>query len=228
MPYIGPDSVDLIFRDPAPGVDDHGQPNTTDREVPGVGNCCVTVERATEAVGVAQNRDNGMVIIYTVRAALPFDAVTTTLTATSAIRHDGRVYELSADAIPKRTLRGAPDHVRVYATAEEATLERGELVTVTPKFGRDDSGQPLPDGTPFDVVARAVTPGNTAKRLGVSGEQEEADFTVVFDVAAAVKDGDAVTVRGRRGLARVSTFLEEWADRDTRVALVRVRTGGRR
>ena len=32
----------------------------------------------------------------------------------------------------------------------------------------------------------------------------------------------------RRGLARVSTFLEEWADRDTRVALVRVRTGGRR
>lgn len=228
MPYIGPDSVDLIFRDPAPGVDDNGQPNTVDREVAGVANCSVQIATATEAAGVSENRDNGMVIRYTVRAMLPFDATTTTLTSVCAIRHDGRVYELSADAIPKRTLRGAPDHVRVFASSEVSTMERGELVTITPKFGRDDHGQPLPDGVPVDVVARAVTPGNTTKRLGVSGEQDEADFTVVFGIDDPVKDGDAVTVRGRRGIGRVETYLEQWADRDTKVVTVRVRTGGRR
>lgn len=228
MPYIGPDTVDLIFRDPAPGVDANGQPNRVDREVQGITNCSVTVERATEVIGVAANTDNGMVIRYTARAMLPFDLITPLLKSTDAIRHDGRVYELEADAIPKRTLRGRPDHVRVYAAAEVATLERGELVTVTPKFGRDDTGQPLPDGVPVEVIARAVTPGNTAKRWGVSGEQDEADFTVVFGINDPVKDGDAVTVRGRRGIARISTHLEQWADRDTKVALVRVRTGGRR
>ncbi|WP_431231526.1 hypothetical protein ACQ856_18360 [Mycolicibacterium psychrotolerans] len=228
MPYIGPDGVDLIFRDPAPGVDANGQPNTVDREVTVPENCSVQVKTATEAVGVAVNTQNGMVIHYNMSAMLPFTDDTLALTSLCAIRHDGRVYELSADAIPKRTLRGAPDHVRVYATCEVATLERGELVTITPKFGRDDHGQPLPDGAPFDVVARAVTPGNTAKTLGVSGEQDAADFTVVFDLATPLKDGDAVTVRGRRGIARVADYLEEWANRDTKVALVRVRTGGRR
>jgi hypothetical protein len=227
MPYIGPDTIDIIFRDPAAGVDPQGRPNTVDRVIP-KSNCSLTVATATSVEGVTANTQNGMVARYTAKAMLPFDNDTVALTSACAIRHDGRTYELSADAIPKRTLRGRPDHVRVFATCEVATLELGELVTITPKFGRDDTGQWLPAGEPFDVVARAVTPGNTAKQLGVSGEQDSADFTVVFDLGVPIKDGDAVNLRGRRGVVRVADHLEEWADRDTRVALVRVRTGGRR
>ncbi|ABW88407.1 head-to-tail connector [Mycobacterium phage Evanesce] len=227
MPYLGPDTIELIFRDPAPGVDANGQPNVTDRVV-SKGNCALMVTTATEREGVTSNTENGMITRYVAKAVLPVDADTTALRAVDAIRFDGRVYELSADAVAKYTLRGAPDHVRIFATCEVATPELGELVTITPKFGRDDTGQPLPDGDPFDVIARAVTPGNTAKTLGVAGEQDAADFTVVFDAGVPIKDGDAVTVRGRRGIARVALHIEQWANRDTIVALVKSRTGGRR
>ena len=228
MPYLGPDVVDLIFRDDAPGLDDDGHPNTVDRIIVGKRNSSVTVSTATEAKGVAANRDNGMVIRYTAKAMLPFDDDCLALTATCAIRHDGRVYELTADGIPKRTLRGAPDHVRVYAVAEVTTLERGEQIIITPTFGRDTTGQPRPYGPPLAVIARSVTPGNTTQTIGDDGAVDAADFTIALDIDVPIKDDDRVTVRGRTGWARVAVNLEEWEGRSTKVVLVRSRRGGRR
>lgn len=227
MPYIGPDTIDLVIREAGVGVDEHGRPARTEEIVPKT-NCSLTVTTATESVGITANRDNGMVIRYTAKAMLPFDDDTVALKAISAIRHDGRTYELTADAIPKRTLRGEPDHVRVFAAAEETTLERGEQVTITPTFGRDLSGQPRPDGAPIVVVARSVSPGNTTKTIGDDGELDSADFTVAFDLDVPVKDGDRILVRGRAGYARVMDNLEEWEGRSTRVVLVKSRLGGRR
>lgn len=238
MPYIGPDTIDLVIREDVPEVDpvthevlpqfdDHGRPTRTERTV-SKRNCSLTVATATEVVGVAENRDNGMVVHYSAKAMLPFDADTVALTAVCAIRHDGRTYELVADAIPKRTLGGRPDHVRVYGTAEVATLERGEKVIITPTFGRDGTGQPEPLGAAVTVIARSVSPGNTTRQVGDDGELDAADFTVAFDLDVAVKDGDRITVRGRTGYARVMDNLEEWAGRSTRVVLVRSRLGGRR
>lgn len=224
-PYIGPDTIDLVIREAAPGVDEHGRPNRTETIIT-KGNSSITITSATESVGVMANRESGMVIRYAAKAMLPFDDDTRALTAVCAIRHDGRTYELSADAIPKWTLRGEPDHVRVFAAAEVTTLERGERVTITPTFGRDNSGQPRADGDPIVVVARSVSPGNTTRAIGDDGQLDSADFTVAFDLDVPVKDGDRLNVRGRNGYARVMDNLEEWEGRSTRVVLVKSRLGG--
>ena len=226
MPYIGPDTVDLIFRDPGVGVDDHGRPLKVDRVVAGIGNASVTVATATEVMGISANRRNGMVIRYAMKAMLPFVPDALALRSDCALVHDGQTFELSASAIPKRTLRGTPDHVRVYGTAEVPTDERGEQVTITPLFGRDLSGQPRPPGEPIVVVARSVTPGNTTRTIGDDGELDTADFTVALDLDVPVKDGDRIALRGKVGYARVSVLLEEWADRSTKYVLVKSRTGG--
>jgi hypothetical protein len=218
---IGPHTVDLVFRDPAPGVDDNGQPNRVDRIVAKV-NSNVTV------TSVIERRETGAVAVHEAKAALPVDSDTQALTAVDAIRHDGRVYELTADATTEYRLAGPASHVRVFGSNEEPVAETREITTITPKFGRDDEGQPLPDGVPVDVFARGVDPGNTAKHYGVSGELDEADFTVAYDLDAPVKDGDIVTVRGRRGYARVQKHLEQWADRSQLIVTVSTRYGGRR
>jgi hypothetical protein len=222
VPYIGPDTVDLVIRDPAAGVDEHGRPNRVDRIVP-KGNSCVTVTQTVE------KRDDGTpVTMYLAKAALPADADTSALTVLDAIAHDGRTYELNAGAVVKRTLRGAADHVRVYGSHEEPIAETREQVTITPRFGRDDEGQHLPDGAPFTVFARAVEVGNTAARYGARTSVDEVDFTVTFDLDTAIKNGDAIDVRGRRGYARVETDLEQWADRSQLVVYVRSVIGGGR
>lgn len=222
MPYIGPDTVDLVIREAAPGVDGHGRPNRTERTVP-KGNSCVTVTQTVE------KRDDGTpVTVYMAKAALPVDSDTSALTVLDAIAHDGRVYELNAGAIVKRTLRGNPDHVRVFGSHEAPIAETRELVTITPRFGRDDSGQPLPDGDAFDVFARAVEVGNTAARYGARSVVDEVDFTVTFDLDVPIKNGDAIDVRGRRGYVRVETDLEQWADRSQLCVYVRSTLGGGR
>lgn len=222
-PYIGPDTVDLVIREAAAGVDAHGRPNRTERIVPKT-NACLTV------TSVVETRDVGRVVVYSAKAALPVDVDTRTLTKTDAIRGDGRTFDLTADALVKRTLRGTEDHVRVFGSLEEpigAVDATRELVTITPTFGRDLTGQPLPDGAPFDVMARGVKAGNTTATIAEDGTLEAADFTIAFDPDTAIKDGDRVSVRGRTGYARVSDVLQTSADASERLVLVRSRTGGR-
>lgn len=224
MPYIGPDTVDLVIREADVGVDEHGRPNRTERIVP-KGNSAIQV------TSVVETRETGRVVVYSAKAALPADDDTAALLNTDAIRADGKTFDLTADAIVKRTLRGNPDHVRVYATLEEpvgvidATREQ---VTITPTGGRDDSGQPLPDGAPFTVMARGVKPGNTTRMMGDDGVLLSADFTVSFDLDTPIADGDRVTVRGRTGYAMVTVDLEASPDASEKIVLVRARTGGRR
>jgi len=218
---IGPDTVDLVFRDPVVGVDANGQPNRVDRLVP-KGNSSVTI------TSVIERRETGAVQVHQATVALPVDADTSALTAVDAIRHDGRVYELTGDADVKHRLVGPATHVRVFATHEEPVAETREQTVITPKFGRDDSGQPLPDGDPVTVFARGVDPGNTVKTYGVSGELDEAEFTIAYDLGTPVKDGDVITVRGRRGYARVRKHLEQWADRSQLIVTVSSKYGGGR
>lgn len=222
VPYIGPDTVDLVIREAAAGVDANGQPNRTERTV-SKGNSCVTVNQ------VVERKANGTpVTVYMAKAALPADTDTSALTVLDAIAHDGRVYELTAGAVVKRTLRGAADHVRVFGTHEEPIAQSRELVTITPKFGRDDQGEYLPDGVPFDVFARAVDVGNTGARYGARSVVDEVDFTVTFDLDVPIKNGDAIDVRGRHGTVRVETDLEQWADRSQLCVYVRSTLGGGR
>ncbi len=217
---IGPDTVELVIRDPTVGVDANGQPNRVDRVV-AKSNSNVTVET------VVERREVGAVAVHKAKIALPVDADTQALTAVDAIRHDGRVYELTAGAYTAKRLVGPATHVRVFGSHEEPVNETRELTVVTPKFGRDDDGQPLPDGVPVEVLARGVDPGNTTKKYGSTGELDEVDFTVAYDLDAPVKDGDVVTVRGRRGYARVQKHLEQWADRSQLVVTVASKYGGR-
>jgi hypothetical protein len=220
MPHIGPDTVDLVFRDPAAGYDANGQPNTVDRVVV-KSNSNVTVTQ------VVERRETGAVAVHQAKVALPADEDTAALTGADAVVWDGKTFELTADAYVARRLRGQATHVRVFGSHEEPLDETRELTTITPKFGRDDTGQPLPDGAPVDVVALGVDTGNTAKRYGRTGELDEADFTVAYPLGTVVKDGDVITVRGRRGYARVTTALEQWADRSRLIVLVSSKYGGR-
>lgn len=222
LPYIGPDTVDLVIREPAAGVDEHGQPNRTERTV-SKGNSCVTVNQ------VVERKDDGTPVqVYMAKAALPVDPDTSALTVLDAIAHDGRVYELTAGAVVKRTLRGSDDHVRVFGTHEAPIAQARELVTITPRFGRNDQGEYLPDGPAFDVFARSVEVGNTAARYGARSVVDEVDFTVTFDLDVPIKNGDAIDVRGRRGYVRVETDLEQWADRSQLCVYVRSSLGGGR
>lgn len=220
MPYIGPDTCTLVIREPATGVDANGQPNRTERLVADVGNSSCTITSMTETRGTAT------VAVYTLSAALPVTDDTRALSATDAILFDGKTFELTGDAALKTTLRGGEDHMRVFANLEVPIGEAAEVVTITPRFGRDDTGAPVADGAPFDVVARGVAPGASARRLGLVGELDSADFAVALALDVAVKDGDVMTVRGRRGTVRVTVDLEPWAARSQKVVSVTTRRGG--
>lgn len=229
MPYIGPDTVDLVMREALPGVDAHGRPNRSERVV-SITNASITVS------SVVETREAGRVAVYSAKAALPPDNLDVAMLKRSdAIRDHtapDRTFELIADPVLKTTLlTGAPDHFRVFAQLEQpidAVELTREQVTITPVNGRDGSGQPLPDGVPFTVMARGVKPGNTTQTFGDDGTLLAADFTVSLPLDTPIRDGDRVTVRGKTGYARVSDILEASAEASERVVLVRSRTGGRR
>lgn len=221
---LGRDTVVLIFRDPVLDGGGHqtydpitGRPAYTDRPVPKTG-AKFTITSITE---------NGSVVVYSAKCALQPDADAQALTSKDAVEHDSKVFELSGDARVKRTLiDGVEHHVRVICTREETVGSIAELVTVTPRGGQDDNGARIPDGAPVDVVAVAVDVGNTAERYGAEGTLDEADFTVVLEVGSGVRDGDWITVRGRRCVARVRRVFSQHVDRNRDVVLARFRGGG--
>lgn len=233
-PYIGPDAVDIVFRDPAPGVDPNLQLAWVDRIVPKT-NCSVTVGDGTSvtnfadgaSAGVAAaDADDGSVAVYVIKACLPVDDDTTAIDGNTALRFDGLVYEINRDATTKYTYRGVPDHVRVWGTAQYFTTKSSELVTVVPRQNRDATGEPQPDGTPRDVMSWAVNPGNTTRRFGIAGDEDEADFTVAMPLSDPIKDNDGMIVRGRYGLVRLSKQINRWQGRTMQMCTVRTVQGG--
>lgn len=223
---LGPDTVQLVIREPVLDADDsqtydgNGRPVYWDRRVTRSG-VKFTLEGVTETTAVPP------VAVYTGKAALVVDDVTRALTKRDAIEHDGKVYELSGDARVKRTLIDRLEHhVRVRFTREEPAGSTGERVLITPRGGQDDDGRRLPNGDPIAVDAIAVDAGNTAERYGAEGTVDEADFTVVLPLGSGINDGDWIRVRGRDCIARVQREFSQHAERNQDVVLARSRTGG--
>lgn len=99
-----------------------------------------------------------------------------------------------------------------------------EQVTITPLGGQNTDGDPLPDGTPFPLRG-LVTPGNTTRRPGESGDLDTADFTVYLPLRMRLESevpgvwewvsvGDLltedfrITVRGRECVGRAQVWEE--------------------
>lgn len=226
---VGPDTCVLVIREPvldgdgAQTYDGDGRPVYSDRRVTRTGQK-VTINptpRISAATGVPP------IAVYSGKAALTVDAETRALLKKDAIEFDGKLYEMTADALVKRTLIDSIEHhVRVFLSREEVAEFGVELVVHTPRGQQDDRGRRAPDGEPATLPALAVDAGNTQERYGVEGTVEEADFTVVLALGSGVRDGDWITVRGRRGLARVAREFSEHANRNQDVVLVRARSGG--
>ena len=94
-----------------------------------------------------------------------------------------------------------------------------ETVTVTPLFGMDDDGDPVPAGLPFVLAPRVIAPGNTSLMFGRGGDQDTVEFTVYFDLksyrpdtgvwvttADVISDDYGIKVRGADCLARVRVW----------------------
>jgi hypothetical protein len=225
MPYIGPDTVTLIRRTATGGVDANNQLTYDETDVPKT-NAAVTVATGFATGSQPTDTTEGSFDVYEMKAMLPVDPDTTALTGDDAISFAGIVYELNHGAIVKTDLKGNPDHVRITGSAEMINTRSMEQVTVTPAGGRDDTGQPVAQGTPFNVMAYAVTAGSTSRKFGVAGDVDEADYTVALPIDTPVKDGDLVTVRGRTGYARVVSDFQRWSDRQIKVVTVATTTGG--
>jgi hypothetical protein len=233
-PYIGPDTVTLRLRTLDGTFDDNNQANTVERVVTKT-NCSVTIGDggavvnfgggASVGVGAADALD-GSVEIFALTAALPVDDDTMAISAIDAIDFGGISYEVNREADVKTTFRGKPDHVRIFATWQGFTARSAEQVVITPRGNRDGTGQPVPDGAPRSVTAWCVTPGNTTRRYGIAGDEDEADFTVALSIDDPIKDGDGITVRGKYGLARVAAQFNRWPDQMARVCTVRTVQGG--
>lgn len=231
---IGPDTVDLVLCTLDGTFDDNNQANTT-QQVVTKSNCSVTVTEGgavvTYAAGAsagmgAADANDGSVEIYAIKAMLPVDDDTTALSSIDQIVFDGITYQVNRGATIKYTLAGDPDHVRIFATYQAFTAISAELVIITSRGNRDDTGQPVPDGSPRPTTAWCVTPGNTTRRYGIAGDEDEADFTVALPVDDPIQDNDGILVRGKYGLARVASQFNRWPDQMAKVCTIRTIRGG--
>jgi hypothetical protein len=100
-----------------------------------------------------------------------------------------------------------------------------ETVTVTPRSDRDDDGNPVANGSPVTLSARAIAPGNTTVRYTESGNVDNVAFTVFLRLGAAVKDGDLIKVRNQTCVARVQEWRSPWSNRGGVVVLAESVTG---
>ena len=236
---LGPDTVELVIREavlneqgapqtdtfghPSMGVgqpelDSWGRPVRTERTVTKAG-CSWQVSGGTEELGDAT------IATLEARGALPVDADTQALDSTAAVRHGGRLFELTTPAVTHVDGFGRPSHVRVYARwADNVSL--GEQVVLVPA-GRRHDGIVDPDGAPVPLIARAVIEGNARVQLGAAEASVEADYTVVLDLGVTIRDGDWLIVRGHECRVLVDRQESQWAARRQLVVLAQYRGGGR-
>lgn len=223
MPYIGPDSVDLIKRTPTGGLDGQNTPANTETVIPKT-NCSVQI---ADGWGAASDNPDGSISTYSAKAMLPVDDDTRALTPEDAIRFQEIVFELTqGPTVKTELLTGDDDHVRVFGTAQVNTDRSKEQVRITPNLGRDSDGQPRGLGAAFNTMALAVTAGNTTEAFGIAGDTDTADFTVALPVEAPIVDNDLMTVRDRTGLVRVKKDLGRWQGRQLKIVTVHSVTGG--
>ncbi|MCV7205303.1 hypothetical protein H7J71_25185 [Mycolicibacterium peregrinum] len=102
-----------------------------------------------------------------------------------------------------------------------------ETVTVTPLFGNDDDGNPVPAGTPVVLTPIAIAPGNTTRQFGEGGDLDAAEFTVFLKLAdeAKIADDYQIEVRGKTCLARVRVWRSPRTGRGGIEVLCRSATG---
>ncbi|WP_319456871.1 MULTISPECIES: hypothetical protein [unclassified Mycobacterium] len=219
---LGDDTIELVIREPAvpAAVDAWGRPAMTERTVTR-GECSWQVTGGTEELG------GTVVATLEAKGALPVDSETQALTSTAAVRHAGRLFELSTPGVVMYDGFGRASHVRVYGRYA-ADVSLGEAVTLVPA-GRRHDGIVDPDGDPVPLIARAVIVGDARTRLGAStpGLSADADYTVVFDLDAPVNDGDWLIVRGRETVISVGRQESQWAERRQLVVAAHYRAGGR-
>lgn len=218
---IGPDTVTLVIRSIGVGYDEYQRPNLVERTIDKPGCAFQFDKRPTEET----DESGHVAMIRRPTCRLPVDADTSTLAATDAIRFNGVTYEMQGPGVIRGDMDGNQDHV--FCDLEDLyNTGLDEKVTITPAGGRDDDGNVIAGGAPFDVVAIDVTAGNTTARFGAAGELSEAAFTLVFPVDTAINDDDWITVRGLTGRARIQRFLPQYAGRERLVVLVQTMSGG--
>lgn len=115
-----------------------------------------------------------------------------------------------------------------------------ETVTVTPLFGTNDDGDPVPPGSPLVLTPIAIAPGNTSLAFGRGGDQDSVEFTVYFrlttyrvennalvltNTADVIADDYGIRVRGRDCLTRVRVWRSPRTDRGGVEVLCRSVTG---
>lgn len=113
-----------------------------------------------------------------------------------------------------------------------------ETVTVTPRFGQNSDGDPIPDGDPFTLTPLEIAPGNTALQYGAGGDLDDVEFTVFLPLLMwrgpvetyvhtdeLIKDDYGITVRGRDCTARVQVWRSQRSGRGGVVVLARSKTG---
>lgn len=94
-----------------------------------------------------------------------------------------------------------------------------ETVTVTPHFGMNDDGDPVPPGSPVVLTPLVVAPGNTSLIFGRDGDQDIVEFTVYFGLTShrpdtntwvattdVIADNYGINVRDRDCLTRVRVW----------------------
>lgn len=100
-----------------------------------------------------------------------------------------------------------------------------ETVVVTPRFDRDDDGNPVANGSPVTLQAFAVAPGNTTITYTHAGDVDDIAFTVFFQTPVAINDGDLIVVRGKPCNARIQLWENPYRPHGGFVVLAESTTG---
>lgn len=220
---LGPDTVELVKRDPVvdtdgnPVLDQWGRPQRAERTLTRE-RCAVQIVDGTEEI------DGTVIAVLRLRALLPVDDDTEALVPADAVRFGGRLYELAMPGVRHEFLSGAPSHVRVAGTWA-ADVSLGEQVIVIPAGARRDDGYYEPDGEPIPLIAKAVTQLSASRGQGID-VNPATDYTVVLDVDAPISDGDWIIVRGQTCIATLSREESQWEGRRALSVFAQYRAGG--
>lgn len=112
-----------------------------------------------------------------------------------------------------------------------------ETVTVTPTVGNDTNGDPATPGADITLTPLEIAPGNMLIKYGKGGDLTDVEFTVYLPlrvrtadgfaaIETLIRDGDEITVRGRRCTALVEIWRSgRGSNRGGAAVLARSRSG---